>query len=1184
MSSTDLENTQPRSWRADTLTLDIELAKPHEENIFASDYYEILRVGPQADEDTIERVYRTLADRFHPDNPRTGDPETFLRLGEAYQTLSNPAKRAEYNVVRQSTKSLARFGLRGREFFDGVRGAQNRRLAVLCLLYRKRISTHESPGLTILDLERLTGCTREELTSALWYLCEKKWSTIGEFTAYSITADGFDFVESKLEDRLEFRALATLSYYDLPAELEDPAHVEFRFWINDALSLDLEPDRTIEGTASIADYYEILGIGPQADDETIERVYLTLAGRFHPDSPGTADADTFLRITEAYDTLSDQAKRAQYDALRERTKDSTRFRLRGREFFDGIRGEQLRRLAVLCLLYRQAAGESSGLTTLDLEQLTGCTREELGSALWYLREKKWAKSGEFTEYSITAAGFDVVENKVEDREAARSKAWLNPEDAQGKEFVYTQVSAAQSAALSQQHLPVALLSPISNTITLENQTSLRIVESEQTDTDVEELPDENVEVAQGPIPIEETTGLAAQVTWFEVDTEPAALSQQHLQVALPSPISNTIALENQTSLGIAETQQTDTDAEELPDEDVEVAHGPIPIEEAPGTAEQFTRFEVEAEPPALSQQHLPVALLSPISNMIALENQPSLGIAESEQTDTDAEELPDENVEVAHGPIPIEEALGPAEQFTRFEVDAEPPALSQHDVPVTLLYPISDAIAPENKYSFGIAESEQTGIKAEEASDENVEAAAQGPIPIEDAPGLAEQSTQFEVGAEPAALSEEDVPVTLLSPISDAIAPEYQYSHGIAESEQTEIKTEEPPENVEVAQVPIPIEDAPVLTEEITQFEDESEAEEPEATRSWAWLDPEDTYGEFVYPYQASAAQQAEPSQESVPVMPEFPTSSAITLENQNSPRIAESEQADIKAEEPSDEQSAVAPGLTQIEDVPGATQPAAQSQPNSHMSDSTIAGQAGGVAVSAVKRVILSMGGKGGVGKTSVMTGLAEWFEENQIPATLLDLDTENKAKGSLTHFFSRAPKINIHTPAGLDAFVDHLDDDAPVILADMGAGAGQITHDWFDKMYPDVTDVGIVFTAIGVVTSDPASVDSVLTWAAALQDRVAYVIVENKLTEHAEFTYWRQNDQAEEFRKRFQPAIVRLDCRLADLENAVRNYGVTLGRVASRTAPGAELQKASLVMRAQSYRRRMFAEFDKVKDLLLP
>lgn len=248
-------------------------------------------------------------------------------------------------------------------------------------------------------------------------------------------------------------------------------------------------------------------------------------------------------------------------------------------------------------------------------------------------------------------------------------------------------------------------------------------------------------------------------------------------------------------------------------------------------------------------------------------------------------------------------------------------------------------------------------------------------------------------------------------------------------------------------------------------------------------------------------------------------------------------------------------------------------------------AAQAGGVAVRAEKRVIFSMGGKGGVGKTNVMTGLAEWFEENQIPVTLLDLDTENKAKGSLTHFFGgRVPKINIHTPAGLDAFVDILAEDAPAILADMGAGAGKITHDWFDKMYPDVTQVGIVFTAIGVVTSDPASVESVLNWGAALQDRVDYVIVENHLTEHADFTYWRDNDQAEEFRRRFHPAILQMDCRLADLENAARNYGVTLGRVAGRTAPQPELQKASLVMRAQSYRRRMFAEFDKVKELLLP
>ena len=64
----------------------------------------------------------------------------------------------------------------------------------------------------------------------------------------------------------------------------------------------------------------------------------------------------------------------------------------------------------------------------------------------------------------------------------------------------------------------------------------------------------------------------------------------------------------------------------------------------------------------------------------------------------------------------------------------------------------------------------------------------------------------------------------------------------------------------------------------------------------------------------------------------------------------------------------------------------------------------------------------------------------------------------------------------------------------------------------------------------------------------------------------------------------MIHLDYRLPDLENAARNHGISLGGVAARTTDAPELRKASIVMRAQSYRRRMFAEFDRVKELLLP
>lgn len=63
------------------------------------DYYEVLGVDKGADEATIKKAYRTLAKKNHPDvNP--GDKEAeerFKEINEAYQVLSNPQKRAQYD-------------------------------------------------------------------------------------------------------------------------------------------------------------------------------------------------------------------------------------------------------------------------------------------------------------------------------------------------------------------------------------------------------------------------------------------------------------------------------------------------------------------------------------------------------------------------------------------------------------------------------------------------------------------------------------------------------------------------------------------------------------------------------------------------------------------------------------------------------------------------------------------------------------------------------------------------------------------------------------------------------------------------------------------------------------------------------------------------------------------------------
>jgi MinD-like ATPase involved in chromosome partitioning or flagellar assembly len=237
-----------------------------------------------------------------------------------------------------------------------------------------------------------------------------------------------------------------------------------------------------------------------------------------------------------------------------------------------------------------------------------------------------------------------------------------------------------------------------------------------------------------------------------------------------------------------------------------------------------------------------------------------------------------------------------------------------------------------------------------------------------------------------------------------------------------------------------------------------------------------------------------------------------------------------------------------------------------------------------ATKRVIFSMGSKGGTGKTTFTLALAEWFAAQSVNCILLDLDVENKVKGSLCHSFPKAAKINVNTPAGLDSFVDHLDGDASVLLADMGAGQGQVAHDWFDSMYEGVSGLGIALTGIAVCTDDPASVDGLLSWGAALQDRVDYIVVENAITAFADFRYWRHSEQANRFREIFHPTVIQMAYRVPDLETACRNHGVTLGQVAGRQTTAAELQRTSLVLRAQSYRSQLFSEIEKARRFLLP
>jgi curved DNA-binding protein len=161
------------------------------------DYYEFLQISPNAEGETIHRVYRFLATRLHPDNPESGDVEKFVLLKQAYEVLSNPIRRAEYDAARNKEQSQPVPLCTTIDFMDDLQGELNRRLAVLALLYIHRRTNPYSPEVSLLEVEKRMGFPRDYLEFASWYLRNKGYITRADNSDFTLTVEGVDFVESQ---------------------------------------------------------------------------------------------------------------------------------------------------------------------------------------------------------------------------------------------------------------------------------------------------------------------------------------------------------------------------------------------------------------------------------------------------------------------------------------------------------------------------------------------------------------------------------------------------------------------------------------------------------------------------------------------------------------------------------------------------------------------------------------------------------------------------------------------------------------------------------------------------------------------------------------------------------------------------------------------------------------------------
>jgi hypothetical protein len=190
------------------------------------DYYEVLQVSRRAHPLIIAKAYRLLAAFYHPDNPESGDKDHFLGVVEAHGVLSDPVRRAMYD--RRLFGGVGSPGEPGHDALIAGRSSpaiedeRDLRDSLLQALYTLRRNQPANPGLSLMMLAELLGCSIESMQFALWYLRGKKLIDAVDDGNFAITVLGVDCIEEKPEhNRRDQKQLAMQPYRPIEVSTED---------------------------------------------------------------------------------------------------------------------------------------------------------------------------------------------------------------------------------------------------------------------------------------------------------------------------------------------------------------------------------------------------------------------------------------------------------------------------------------------------------------------------------------------------------------------------------------------------------------------------------------------------------------------------------------------------------------------------------------------------------------------------------------------------------------------------------------------------------------------------------------------------------------------------------------------------------------------------------------------------
>lgn len=187
------------------------------------------------------------------------------------------------------------------------------------------------------------------------------------------------------------------------------------------------------------------------------------------------------------------------------------------------------------------------------------------------------------------------------------------------------------------------------------------------------------------------------------------------------------------------------------------------------------------------------------------------------------------------------------------------------------------------------------------------------------------------------------------------------------------------------------------------------------------------------------------------------------------------------------------------------------------------------------------------------------------------------------MANYFPSAKKIDIRGSEGLDELIEETLIGAPITVADLGAGSGDVTFRWSRDQLQSVRDSGVEITLVGVIGTSSAGVEGLLTWASELQDMVDYLLVLNE-RDGTEFPYLKESKPGKRFLELAQPAEVRFRHRIPGIQAELENRGLSAGSALTATPErlGPFLNTFMRKSRIKTYFDDFNVQLDSVRHLL--